>query len=75
MKDPIPTIQPKERAFLVGVDLSREDDLLSLNDSLSELALLADTAGLEVVGWRFRETASHGFITTGPTKVWTCINL
>jgi GTP-binding protein HflX len=50
MKLPQNTTQPKERAFLVGVDLRQEDDLLSINDSLDELALLADTAGLEVVG-------------------------
>lgn len=50
MRAPIPTIQPKERAFLVGVDLNQEDDLLSLDDSLNELSLLADTAGLDVVG-------------------------
>jgi GTP-binding protein HflX len=50
MKTPQNTIQPKERAFLVGVDLRQEDDLLSVNDSLDELALLAETAGLDVVG-------------------------
>lgn len=70
MKDPIPTIQPKERAFLVGVELSHEDDLLSLHDSLSELALLADTAGLEVVGQatqKIRAPNPKTFI--GPGKV------
>lgn len=41
---------PREKAFLVGVEIFGEDDLLSLSDSLDELALLADTAGLEVVG-------------------------
>jgi GTP-binding protein HflX len=50
MKMPENTLQPKERAFLVGVDLRLEDDLLSVNDSLEELALLAETAGLDVVG-------------------------
>jgi GTPase len=45
-----PTRQPRERAFLVGVALRSEPSLLSLDDSLEELALLADTAGLEVVG-------------------------
>lgn len=44
------TIQPRERAFLVGVDLRQEADLLSVEDSLVELALLADTAGLDVAG-------------------------
>ncbi len=50
MKYPQNTIQPRERAFLVGVDLRREDDFMSIDDSLDELALLADSAGLEVVG-------------------------
>jgi GTP-binding protein HflX len=45
-----PTNLPKERAFLVGVELRSEPPLLSLEDSLDELALLADTAGLEVIG-------------------------
>ena len=45
-----PTRRPRERAFLVGVELRSEPSLLSLDDSLEELALLADTAGLEVVG-------------------------
>ena len=34
----------------MGVELFGEDQLLSLDDSLTELALLADTAGLLVVG-------------------------
>src|SRR5512139_3949620 len=45
-----PTNPPRERAFLVGVELYHQKPLLSLADSLSELALLADTAGLDVVG-------------------------
>ncbi len=47
---PQPTQAPRERAFLVGVELFQEKNLLSLEDSLAELALLADTAGLQVVG-------------------------
>lgn len=43
MKNPARTDLSRERAFLVGVDLRREDDLLSIDDSLTELALLADT--------------------------------
>ncbi len=50
MKLPHNNIQPKERAFLVGVDLRQEEDLLSIEDSLDELILLAETAGLDVVG-------------------------
>ena len=44
------TTSPKERAFMVGVELKGEPQLLSLDDSLSELSLLAETAGLEIVG-------------------------
>jgi len=47
---PQPTTPPRERAFLVGVDLYQQKTFLSLADSLTELALLADTSGLEVVG-------------------------
>ena len=49
-KNPEPTILPRERTFLVGVDLYQQKNLLPLEDSLTELALLADTSGLDVVG-------------------------
>ncbi len=49
-KLPQPTIAPRERAFLVGVELFHQKTFLALEDSLSELALLADTSGLEVAG-------------------------
>jgi GTP-binding protein HflX len=49
-KNPVPTARPVERAFLVGVEIRNDEQLLALEDSLSELALLADTAGLDVVG-------------------------
>lgn len=49
-KSPQSTTAPRERAFLVGVDIFGQKSLLPLDDSLDELALLADTAGLEVVG-------------------------
>jgi GTP-binding protein HflX len=45
-----PTLPPRERAFLVGVERRGEPSLLTLEESLEELALLAETAGLEVVG-------------------------
>ena len=45
-----PTHAPHERAFLVGVEIRNEPALISIEDSLSELAQLAETAGLEVVG-------------------------
>jgi len=46
----LPTRPPRERAFLVGVELPSRKLLLPLEDSLAELAMLADTAGLDVVG-------------------------
>ncbi len=49
-KQPEPTRPPRQRAFLVGVEIKGQPGLLSLDDSLEELALLADTAGLEVIG-------------------------
>lgn len=49
-KRPVPTQPPSERAFLVGVELRNSEHLLSVEDSLAELALLSDTAGMEVVG-------------------------
>jgi GTP-binding protein HflX len=45
-----PTNPPQERAFLVGVELFHQKSILPLEDSLTELALLSDTSGLEVVG-------------------------
>ena len=62
------TTQPVERAFLVGVDLRGEQDLLSVDDSLLELSLLAETAGLEVVGMDTQRLDSPNpktFIGTG----------
>ena len=49
-RTPQPTRRPRERAFLVGVEIFREKHTLALADSLTELALLSDTAGLDVVG-------------------------
>lgn len=39
-----------ERAFLVGVGLKNTRPLLTIEDSLKELSLLADTAGMKVTG-------------------------
>lgn len=44
------TQPPAERAILVGVELSGYPSLLSLEDSLAELTLLAKTAGVIVIG-------------------------
>lgn len=49
-KSPEPTKPPLERAFLVGVEIRSENQLLTLDDSLAELQLLCETAGLSVVG-------------------------
>lgn len=49
-RTPQPTRRPSERAFLVGVEIFKEKHTLALADSLTELALLSDTAGLDVVG-------------------------
>ena len=45
-----PTLKPRERTFMVGVQIRGYDSLLSLEDSLAELKLLSETAGLDVVG-------------------------
>ena len=69
-KEPELTERPRERAFLVGVEFHGQNDLLSLSDSLDELALLADTAGLDVVGQatqRLDHPNPNTFI--GPGKV------
>jgi GTP-binding protein HflX len=49
-KTPTPTRSPQERAFLVGIEVGNTPALLSMDDSLRELALLANTADLAVVG-------------------------
>ncbi|MBN1449939.1 MAG: GTPase HflX, partial [Anaerolineales bacterium] len=69
-KIPEPTAPPKERAFLVGVDLYQQPGLLTLEDSLAELALLSDTAGLDVVG-ELTQKLNHPHVETyiGPGKV------
>lgn len=46
----VSTAPPVERAVLVGVDLAIAPQLLGMDDSLTELALLAKTAGVSVVG-------------------------
>ncbi len=46
----VSTAPPAEIAVLVGVDIDMMPSLLALDDSLDELALLAKTADLEVVG-------------------------
>jgi GTP-binding protein HflX len=64
------TKSPRERAFLVGAELTGDRSPWRAEDSLRELALLADTAGLEVVGslyQRLKHPFPKHFI--GPGKV------
>jgi GTP-binding protein HflX len=71
MKKPQNTIQSRERAFLVGVDLQQEEDLLSIDDSVEELALLAESAGLDIVGrvtQRLRAPNPKTFIGSGKVE-------
>ncbi len=69
-KKPEPTLPPRERAFLVGVEWKGQPGLLPLEDSLTELALLADTAGLVVVG-QLTQKLDRPHVETfiGPGKV------
>ncbi len=61
---------PRERAFLVGVELRDKKQILALDDSLAELALLADTAGVDVVGeLTQRLDRPHVVTYIGPGKV------
>ena len=69
-KTPQPTLAPRERAFLVGVELRDKKQILALDDSLAELALLADTAGVDVVGeLTQRLDRPHVVTYIGPGKV------
>lgn len=45
----IPTVDRK-RALLIGVEVKQSRPLLNLEESMAELARLADTAGVQVVG-------------------------
>jgi GTPase len=42
--------RPKERAYLVGIEIKGSFPLLNVEDSLNELELLSQTAGMEVIG-------------------------
>ena len=50
MTDLYSTQKHAEKAYLVGVELRGSNPLLGIEDSLAELALLAETAGLNVLG-------------------------
>src|SRR5512147_2466830 len=69
-RSPQPTHPPRERAFLVGVELYQQKTILPLEDSLSELALLSDTSGLDVVGELTQKLdRPHAKTYIGPGKV------
>lgn len=61
----------KERAYLAGAEVRGTRPLLNLEDSLRELALLADTAGMTVVGQttqRVQQIDSNTFIGSGKVE-------
>lgn len=75
-KQPEPTQPPRERAFMVGIDLRSQPSLMTMEDSLAELALLADTAGLELVGETTQKlTVPHPETMIGSGKVEEIIAL
>ena len=43
------TTPKNEKAILIGLDLNNQNQYLSMDDSLAELELLAQTAGLKVI--------------------------
>lgn len=60
-----------ERAFLVGVGLKHGRPLLSVDDSLAELALLSRTAGMKIVGQasqNLQQIDSSTFIGSGKVE-------
>ncbi|NBU63240.1 MAG: GTPase HflX [Chloroflexia bacterium] len=64
------TKPPREKAFLVGAELTGGRSAWSAEDSLAELALLVDTADIDVVGQmhqRLKHTFAQYYI--GPGKV------
>ena len=70
-KRAIPTQLPKERAILVGVELVGDKKPLSIDDSLEELKLLAETAGLTAVGearQKVKRPDAKTFVGSGKVK-------
>ncbi len=62
-KQPEPTLPPRQRAFLVSAEIRGEPTLLNPEESLAELALLSETAGLVVVG-ESTQTLDHPNVET-----------
>lgn len=64
------TEAPRKRAFLVGAEVASAQNPWQAEDSLRELALLADTAGLDVVGNLYQKlTTPFPKYFIGPGKV------
>jgi GTP-binding protein HflX len=64
------TVADKPRAFLVGLEVFAEHSSWSAQDSLDELALLSDTAGLDVVGTTYQKLSKpYPKHYIGPGKV------
>jgi len=65
-----PTRLPKERAILIGVEIRGDANILNLEESLAELELLAETAGLSVVG-QSTQKLDKPYVQTliGPGKI------
>src|SRR4030067_3439047 len=66
-----PTTPPREREFLVGVELRQSDGYLTLEDSLREFSSLPNTAGLDIVveaSQRLESPNPKTFIGTGKVE-------
>lgn len=64
-------LSEKEKCYLVGVDVPRSKNLFGIEDSLSELGQLSETAGMEVVGQaiqRLQAPISSTYIGSGKVK-------
>ncbi len=61
----------RERAYLVGGEVRSSRPLLTVEDSLRELAMLADTAGMEIVGQatqRLQQIDPNTYIGSGKVE-------
>jgi len=67
----IQTQKDGSRGFLVGLDVKGKPGVLDVEDSLEELALLADTAGVHVVGQTYQRVSQPDpatFIRSGKVE-------
>src|SRR5207247_11358763 len=72
----MPSREWHEHAFLVAVDQDESESLWSVEDSLSELGTLANTAGAEVVGTmiqRLRHPDVATYIGKGRVQELSCL--